>query len=132
MVGSPASAGHPNQREVGVSRAPRCAVPSALSPASGGAQADGWGSECVRPEPYVCGPAPAGSSLECVRNINHQLASIDGQERNHPRHHPAGNRIYREDRCSVEHWDHLLVVVGLVLAVLGSMGRAVGGRRHYY
>jgi hypothetical protein len=26
----------------------------------------------------------------------------------------------------------LLVVVGLVLEVLGSMGRAVGGRRHYY
>jgi hypothetical protein len=26
----------------------------------------------------------------------------------------------------------ILVVVGLVLAVLGSMGRAVGGRRHYY
>jgi hypothetical protein len=26
----------------------------------------------------------------------------------------------------------LLVIGGLVLAVLGSMGRAVGGRRHYY
>jgi hypothetical protein len=26
----------------------------------------------------------------------------------------------------------ILVVVGLVLMVLGSMGRAVGGRRHYY
>jgi hypothetical protein len=26
----------------------------------------------------------------------------------------------------------ILVVVGLVFAVLGSMGRAVGGRRHYY
>jgi hypothetical protein len=26
----------------------------------------------------------------------------------------------------------ILVLVGLVLAVLGSMGRAVGGRRHYY
>ena len=26
----------------------------------------------------------------------------------------------------------LLVVVGVVLAVLGSIGRAVGGRRHYY
>lgn len=26
----------------------------------------------------------------------------------------------------------VLVVVGLVLVVLGSMGRAVGGRRHYY
>ena len=26
----------------------------------------------------------------------------------------------------------ILVVVGLVLIVLGSMGRAVGGRRHYY
>ena len=26
----------------------------------------------------------------------------------------------------------LLVVVGLILALLGSMGRAVGGRRHYY
>jgi hypothetical protein len=26
----------------------------------------------------------------------------------------------------------LLVVIGLVLAVLGSAGRAVGGRRHYY
>jgi len=26
----------------------------------------------------------------------------------------------------------ILVVVGLVLLVLGSMGRAVGGRRHYY
>jgi hypothetical protein len=26
----------------------------------------------------------------------------------------------------------ILVVVGLILAVLGSMGRAVGGRRHYY
>lgn len=26
----------------------------------------------------------------------------------------------------------VLVVVGLVLIVLGSMGRAVGGRRHYY
>jgi hypothetical protein len=26
----------------------------------------------------------------------------------------------------------ILVLVGLVLMVLGSMGRAVGGRRHYY
>jgi hypothetical protein len=26
----------------------------------------------------------------------------------------------------------ILVVVGLILMVLGSMGRAVGGRRHYY
>jgi hypothetical protein len=26
----------------------------------------------------------------------------------------------------------ILLVVGVVLAVLGSMGRAVGGRRHYY
>ena len=26
----------------------------------------------------------------------------------------------------------ILVVVGLILLVLGSMGRAVGGRRHYY
>jgi len=26
----------------------------------------------------------------------------------------------------------ILVVVGAVLVLLGSMGRAVGGRRHYY
>ncbi|HET9074835.1 MAG TPA: DUF6131 family protein [Solirubrobacteraceae bacterium] len=26
----------------------------------------------------------------------------------------------------------ILVLVGLVLAVLGSVGRAVGGRRHYF
>ncbi len=26
----------------------------------------------------------------------------------------------------------ILVLVGLVLAALGVMGRAVGGRRHYY
>lgn len=26
----------------------------------------------------------------------------------------------------------ILLVVGLVLVVLGSVGRAVGGRRHYY
>jgi hypothetical protein len=26
----------------------------------------------------------------------------------------------------------LLVVVGVVLAILGSTGRAVGGRRHFY
>ena len=26
----------------------------------------------------------------------------------------------------------ILLVIGLILAVLGSMGRAVGGRRHYY
>jgi hypothetical protein len=26
----------------------------------------------------------------------------------------------------------LLVVVGLILALLGMMGRAIGGRRHYY
>jgi hypothetical protein len=26
----------------------------------------------------------------------------------------------------------ILVVVGLVLALLGSTGRAVGGRRHYF
>lgn len=26
----------------------------------------------------------------------------------------------------------LLVVVGVVLFALGSMGRAVGGRKHYY
>lgn len=25
-----------------------------------------------------------------------------------------------------------VLLVGLLLAVLGSMGRAVGGRRHYY
>ena len=26
----------------------------------------------------------------------------------------------------------VLLVVGVILMVLGSMGRAVGGRRHYY
>ena len=26
----------------------------------------------------------------------------------------------------------ILVVVGLILLVLGSLGRSVGGRRHYY
>ncbi|GGK90207.1 DUF6131 family protein [Nocardia jinanensis] len=26
----------------------------------------------------------------------------------------------------------ILLVIGLVLLLLGSMGRAVGGRRHYY
>jgi Family of unknown function (DUF6131) len=26
----------------------------------------------------------------------------------------------------------ILLVVGLILAALGTMGRAVGGRRHYY
>ncbi len=26
----------------------------------------------------------------------------------------------------------ILVVVGLILALLGSMGRAIGGRRHYW
>lgn len=26
----------------------------------------------------------------------------------------------------------ILLVVGLILAVLGGTGRAVGGRRHYY
>lgn len=26
----------------------------------------------------------------------------------------------------------ILIVVGLILFVLGSMGRAVGGRRHYW
>ena len=26
----------------------------------------------------------------------------------------------------------ILLVIGLILVVLGSMGRAVGGRRHYY
>ncbi len=26
----------------------------------------------------------------------------------------------------------VLLVVGLILMLLGSMGRAVGGRRHYY
>jgi hypothetical protein len=26
----------------------------------------------------------------------------------------------------------ILVVIGLVLALLGSTGRAVGGRRHYF
>jgi Family of unknown function (DUF6131) len=26
----------------------------------------------------------------------------------------------------------ILVVIGLILLVLGSLGRAVGGRRHYY
>jgi hypothetical protein len=26
----------------------------------------------------------------------------------------------------------LLILIGLVLAVVGSTGRAVGGRRHYY
>lgn len=26
----------------------------------------------------------------------------------------------------------LLLIVGIILAVLGTMGRAVGGRRHYY
>lgn len=26
----------------------------------------------------------------------------------------------------------LLVLIGVVLAVLGSVGRAVGGRRHYF
>lgn len=26
----------------------------------------------------------------------------------------------------------ILLVIGLILLLLGSMGRAVGGRRHYY
>jgi uncharacterized membrane protein len=26
----------------------------------------------------------------------------------------------------------IVLVVGLILAVLGTVGRAVGGRRHYY
>jgi Family of unknown function (DUF6131) len=26
----------------------------------------------------------------------------------------------------------ILVVIGVVLALMGSMGRAVGGRRHYF
>ena len=26
----------------------------------------------------------------------------------------------------------ILVIVGLILLLLGSLGRAVGGRRHYY
>jgi hypothetical protein len=26
----------------------------------------------------------------------------------------------------------ILLVVGLILVLLGTMGRAVGGRRHYY
>jgi hypothetical protein len=26
----------------------------------------------------------------------------------------------------------ILLVIGAVLVILGSMGRAVGGRRHYY
>ncbi len=26
----------------------------------------------------------------------------------------------------------IVLIVGLVLVVMGSMGRAVGGRRHYY
>jgi len=26
----------------------------------------------------------------------------------------------------------ILLVVGLILALLGTMGRAIGGRRHYY
>jgi steroid 5-alpha reductase family enzyme len=26
----------------------------------------------------------------------------------------------------------ILIVVGIVLEVLGTLGRAVGGRRHYY
>lgn len=26
----------------------------------------------------------------------------------------------------------LLIVVGVILAILGATGRAVGGRRHYY
>jgi Family of unknown function (DUF6131) len=26
----------------------------------------------------------------------------------------------------------ILLVIGLILVVLGSMGRAVGGRRHYF
>ena len=26
----------------------------------------------------------------------------------------------------------IVLIVGLILALMGSMGRAVGGRRHYY
>ena len=26
----------------------------------------------------------------------------------------------------------IVLVIGVVLAILGAMGRAVGGRRHYY
>lgn len=26
----------------------------------------------------------------------------------------------------------ILIVVGVILAILGTMGRAIGGRRHYY
>ena len=32
----------------------------------------------------------------------------------------------------LEYVGGILVVIGVVLWVLGSMGRAIGGRKHYY
>jgi uncharacterized membrane protein HdeD (DUF308 family) len=64
---------------------------------------------------------------------NHQLASIDGQ----------GERMiilgiillligFIAKIAILWSIGIILLVVGLVLVVLGSVGRAVGGRRHYY
>ena len=59
--------------------------------------------------------------------------------RSHDRawNHLAHRRILVEDLHFMDHrnlWSIgiILVVIGVVLALLGSTGRAVGGRRHYF
>ncbi|WP_409474889.1 DUF6131 family protein [Streptomyces sp. HC307] len=44
-----------------------------------------------------------------------------------PRSHPPRRRPLHPG----DHQDHL-VVVGIILRILGSVGYAVGGRRHYW
>jgi hypothetical protein len=73
------------------------------------------------------------SSVMSAYLSNHQLASIDGQ----------GERMiilgiillligFIAKIAILWSIGIILLVVGLVLVVLGSVGRAVGGRRHYY
>ena len=73
------------------------------------------------------------SSVMSACLSNHHLASIDGQ----------GERMiilgivllligFIAKIAILWSIGIILLVVGLVLVVLGSVGRAVGGRRHYY
>ena len=54
-----------------------------------------------------------------------------GLNHDRSRHHPADRGISAQDLHPVD-VGIILLVVGAILAILGSTGRAIGGRRHYF
>jgi hypothetical protein len=54
-----------------------------------------------------------------------------GAGRDHSQHYPAYHWVHRENRY-VWTIGIIVLVASAILALLGMMGHAVGGRRHYF